>query len=247
MNVTDPAAPPSILPERSARIGLSIGLAMIVASILATLLVPKRVVDEPGPHLAEFVPTRFGAWTAIQSPLEQVSLTAQKDGAPDPMQLAYDDSLLRTYTRPDGTQIMVALAYDKTQHEEDRVHRPEICYIAQGFQILSDHEASFSVRDVTGTAIEGRRMLTQHGSRLEAVSYWIRIGDTFTQNPWISRLYVLKEGLSGRVHDGMLVRVSEVIPSEQDASRSFRDQDQFLGELTNAVPPDGARMIARAS
>ncbi|MGA2551158.1 MAG: exosortase C-terminal domain/associated protein EpsI [Burkholderiaceae bacterium] len=231
--------------SRAARLGPRVGIAMVAASGIAVAMAPTHFIVEPGSPLEVMVPTRFAGWENMTSPLEQVSLIATKDGQPDPMQLVYDDSLLRTYTREDGAQIMIALAYDKSQREEDRVHRPEICYISQGFRILSDNEALFSVRDAAGQPIVGRRMLTQRGTRLEAVSYWIRIGDTYTQNPWVSRFYVLKEGLLGRVHDGMLVRVSQIVSRQGDVEQSFREQDHFLDELTRALAPDEARIVAR--
>jgi EpsI family protein len=173
-----------------------------------------------------------------------VSLFAVDENGANPMDRVYDDSLLRSYVREDGRQMMVAIAYDQVQREEDRVHRPEICYLAQGFTILSDEAVTLSLKEGVPRAIEGRQMIAKNGGRLEAVSYWIRIGDTFTQNPWRSRLYVIQEGLAGRLHDGILVRVSEIIPNIRDAPESFARQEKFLDDLVARVSPPAAELLA---
>ena len=81
-------------------------------------------------------------------------------------------------------------------------------------------------------------MLVTTANRFEAVSYWIRIGDVFSSNPWSTRFHILSEGLNGRVVDGMLVRVSQVLPDAQSASlRRYQLQEQFVADLVNAVSP----------
>ena len=223
-------------------------LAMFVAAMLAHVLVPTHVVDRQSGTLDSLIPSQFGSWSIAKDSLKQVSLFAVDENGNNPMQDAYDDSLLRTYSRADGTQIMLAIAYDRIQREENRVHRPEICYIAQGFSILQDHEADFHLTlEGSERMIEGRRMLARSGNRLEAVAYWIRVGDVFTQNPWKSRAYVLTEGLVGRLHDGVLVRTSQIIRSPQEFDTSLMAQEKFLDQLVRSVQPAGQKILANTA
>mgnify|MGYP003340463721 CR=1 FL=1 len=57
----------------------------------------------------------------------------------------YDQTLMRTYANSHGEQIMLALAWGERQRQDVKVHRPEVCYPAQGFairQIGSGQEAA---------------------------------------------------------------------------------------------------------
>ena len=218
--------------------------AMIAAAIGARILAPTHVVESVPFLLNSVIPTKFATWSAVDDGPQQVSLFATDENGQNPMNEVYDDSLLRSYVDIAGNRVMVAIAYDHVQREEDRVHRPEICYIAQGFSILSDTPFTFNFPG-SFPAIQGRRMLARHGSRLEAVSYWIRTGDSFTENPWRSRSYVISEGLAGRLHDGILVRTSEIIRSPLDALSSFTRQQVFLNSLLTSVDVKTEVLLAR--
>ena len=218
-------------------------LAMGFAAIMGHFLSPQEVVENTHPKLESQIPPSFVDWRQIQSGSQQVSLFATDENGNDPTQAAYDDSLLRSYDRQDGKTIMLAIAYDRIQREESRVHRPEICYLAQGFRIIYDRDAIFNLPAGGHRRVEGRQMLTVRGTRWEAVSFWIRLGDTFTQNPWRSRIYVITEGLAGRLHDGLLLRTSEIIQGPEAAEASFKRQEVFMDDLASSLTPAGAAEI----
>jgi EpsI family protein len=225
------------------QIGLT-GALMIAAAVVARLLAPTHIVEAQSGSLDQLIPKQFAGWLQAKVTQNQVSLFAVDENGGNAMQAVYDDSLLRTYVERDGAQVMLAIAYDRVQREEDRVHRPEICYIAQGFSILQDAEAEFTIT-IGGNQrlIEGRQMLARSGNRLEAVAYWIRVGKVFTQNPWKSRAYIMREGLAGRLHDGILVRTSQIIKSPQDFQRSLDTQGRFLDDLLGNVQPAGEKIL----
>jgi EpsI family protein len=232
------------LSENGARLLiLCAAVCMLIASASAKLLVPTKIMEHKTEKLSEIVPTKFDGWFVAQDGTQQVSLIATDDNGNDPMQEVYNDSLLRTYVGPSGNRIMLAIAYDNVQREEDRVHRPEICYQAQGFRIVYDLPAQFGLLSKNSELVDGRQMLTVNGGRWEAVSFWIRTGGTLTQNPWKSRIYVVREGLAGRLHDGLLLRVSEIIAGPFEAQQSFERQRVFLAKLTASLPPEGAEVI----
>jgi EpsI family protein len=220
-------------------------LAMLGAAGAAIALAPHRVFEgAPADRLEALIPISLGVWQMVPTTTQQVSLFAVDEDGGNPMQKVYDDSLLRTYRDGAGHLMMIAIAYDHVQREEDRVHRPEICYVAQGFHIMADTPVTLRIKGAPAPEIEGRRMLTQNGSRLEAVSYWIRIGSSFTQNPWRSRFYVIAEGMAGRLHDGVLVRVSELVAQPGDVATSYARQDEFLGALMSNLSPAATRLLA---
>jgi len=87
-------------------------------------------------------------------------------------------------------------------------------------------------------------MVVQSASRVEAVSYWIRIGDIFSENAWVTRSHLLEEGLRGHILDGILVRSSQIVANaEEDSERSYQLQEDFLSQLVRASPPAVAGLL----
>ena len=87
-------------------------------------------------------------------------------------------------------------------------------------------------------------MLVSAPGRSEAVSFWIRIGDLYSTSAWKTRAHIFTEGMQGRVVDGMLVRVSQIVPdaSAADAAR-YEVQEKFLGDLVHAMPAEARHLL----
>lgn len=223
------------------RRGLVIGGLMGAAALAAYALTPTRLVASPSP-LASIVPSRFGPWQEMPSAVRQTDLFVRRDTGPD-MNNPYDDVLMRSYANTHGETVMLALAYGRRQTQEVKIHRPELCYIAQGYRITSDTQAA--VGGVPGLpVIPGHRLLAEAPGRTEAVSYWIRIGDMFSQDAWQTRSYLFREGLfDRRVPDGILVRASQFVSDPVQLEATYQVQERFLLELVQAMAPTGRRML----
>lgn len=88
-------------------------------------------------------------------------------------------------------------------------------------------------------------MLVAAPGRVEAVSYWIRIGSSYSPSAWTTRYRIFSDGLRGRIPDGMLVRVSTIVPSAESAvPATYRLQEGFLAELVAAGPPDARGLLS---
>ncbi len=112
-----------------------IGAAMVVASGLAIALTPNRhLVPEGAVNLEQMIPRDFKGWREVKTGIIQMDLSP-RDGEERTMQQPYDQTLMRTYVRDDGAVVMLALAYGRTQRQEVKIHRPELCYVAQGFAV----------------------------------------------------------------------------------------------------------------
>jgi EpsI family protein len=197
----------------------------------------------PAEPLAEVIPQRFGDWTAEAQPGAQILLVPDAlDDALAAQNASYDDVLMRTYRHVDGTQVMAAFAYGRRQTQEVKIHRPELCYYAQGFAVHS-----LGVRNVQlapTVSLEAPTLLTQNRARTEIVTYWIRLGDHLANGAWDMRARILREGLEGRVPDGLLVRTSSLAVSEADVGRELDIHAGFLRDLYSAVPPPTRRFLA---
>ena len=223
------------------RRGLLIGGLMGAAALAAYALTPTRLVESPT-SLASIVPSRFGSWQEIPSAVRQADLFVRRDTGPD-MNNPYDDVLMRSYTNSLGETVMLALAYGRRQTQEVKIHRPELCYIAQGYQITADSQTV--IDGAPGLRpIDGHRLLAEAPGRTEAISYWIRIGDLFSQDAWQTRSYLFREGLlKRRVPDGILVRASQFVSDPTQLDATYRVQERFLLELVQATAPAGRRML----
>ena len=223
----------------------AVALAMLAASALAVIATPRFAATAAAPDLEATVPTAFGDWKAVQGVSAQVSVS---QGVETSFEQPYDQTLLRSYVNSRGDVIMLALAWGERQRQDVKVHRPEVCYPAQGFAVRSLHAET--PIPVAGRAEPVPTMgmlagISGPGGRLEAVRYWIRIGTNYTGDGFKARWYILQEGLNGRVVDGVLVRASQRIRAEEDAAASNLLMAQFMSELTHAVPPATLSMLVR--
>jgi EpsI family protein len=217
-----------------------LGLAMAGTSALTGALTPKQKVADARADfsLETMIPTSFAGWSLDTS---VVPLT------PDPTQkeliaALYDQTLSRTYVNAQGQRVMLSIAYGGDQSKQLQLHLPEVCYVAQGFDMVKDH------RDVLGTGfgkVPVKRLVARQNTRNEPITYWVTIGDKAVMSGLDQKMQRFVYGLSGRIPDGMLVRVSTIEPNEAAA---YRVQDRFVNQLLDALKPqDRARLLGAAT
>lgn len=219
------------------------GMLLLFAAV-AVVLRPSLNAAVPDPDLEAHMPAAFGTWRLLPSPLQQVSVATKGVTSTDQ---PYDEVVSRTYINDRGDAVMLALAYGKNQRQEVKIHRPELCYPAQGYKVSSLRPVTFTgITDTqTGKDVTGQRMVVQARNSMEVVSYWIRIGDTYSSSPWQVRWQIMKEGLQGRTTDGMLVRVSQRVRPGEDAAPHHALVESFARELVAAVPPQTRSYLVR--
>jgi EpsI family protein len=216
-----------------------LGLAMAGASALTVALTPKPRV--PGPHdqfsLDSMIPTRFSGW-ALDASI--VPLT------PDPDQQSalariYDQTLSRTYINAAGQRVMLSIAYGGDQSNALELHLPEVCYTAQGFQVL---EASDGVLATRAGPLPVKRVVARQNARNEPITYWITIGDKAVASGIQQKLQRLAYGVAGKIPDGMLVRVSTI---QSDQREAWRVHAAFISQMLDVLPArDRARLLGAA-
>jgi EpsI family protein len=206
---------------------------MCAASVGAIVARPsKRAADErPKISLESMIPSQFGDWRNEPQRISQV-INPQTQELLDKI---YSQILTRTYVNGEGYRIMLSIAYGTDQRDSLQAHKPEVCYPAQGFKLHNTEAAALSTP--IGT-IPAQRLMTSLGARQEPVTYWFTMGDKAVQSQFEKRLVFLAYGLTGRVPDGLLFRISSI---DGDQARANRFHDQFVNQLLQAVPP-GDRM-----
>lgn len=217
------------LSERTvSRQPLVILIAMTIAAALAIFLRPTlMIVDQGNPiDLESMVPKQFGQWRLDNS---QAQLTVSADVQSKLDQL-YSQLFTQTYVNADGYRIMVSISYGANQSNDSfQVHRPEFCYVSQGFDLkeIGDKELSSA-----GHKIDVRRLLATQGQRIEPITYWITIGEKATLPGIRRKLTQISYGLSGKVPDGLLFRISSIDPTPENA---FQIQEKFIGDLLSSM------------
>jgi EpsI family protein len=202
------------------------GLAVAAASYWR----PRVLLADTQPKVSLEVtfPAAFGEWVVDDhQPVQLVS--------PDQQTLLkqlYSDTLSRTYiNRSTGARVMLSVAYGKNQSEGTRAHLPEVCYPAQGFQLV---EKQSGYLQAGLHSIPVQHILTRLGNRTEPVTYWVAVGDrialTGPQQKWAQVYYTTR----GFIPDGMLVRVSNIDP---DPVKAYALHEAFVRDLAAAVSP----------
>jgi EpsI family protein len=213
-----------------------LGAAMAATAVLTLALTPTHKVAASRAQftLEQLIPTRFGNWRVDDSVLPL---------RPDPGQQAqldalYDQTLARTYVNDAGQRVMLSIAYGGDQSKQLQLHLPEVCYVAQGFAMLQAHGGTMATRFGT---VPVKRLVARQNERNEPITYWVTIGDKAVMSGIDQKLQRLAYGLSGRIPDGMLVRVSTI---DADAAAAWRVQDRFVNQMLDALPArDRARML----
>ena len=218
---------------------LVLGVAMAATSALTGALTPRVKVAETQDRfkLEAMIPPAFADWVVDAS---MVPLT------PDPerqsvLEKIYDQTLSRTYVNRQGQRVMLSIAYGGDQSRALQLHLPEVCYVAQGFEMLKAGDGELATHF---GAVPVKRLVARQNTRNEPITYWVTIGDKAIKSGIQQKIQRLAYGLSGKIPDGMLVRVSTI---QSDAGDAYRVQDRFVGQLLDVLDPkDRARLLGSA-
>ena len=206
-----------------------LGGLMVGALGVAEALRPRRQIELMGERkLAEIVPEQFGPWQSVYDagliqPVSEGSLSDQ----------LYDDLLTRRYIHAEtGAQMMLLIAYGRSQTDSLQLHRPEACYPAVGLPIVARRETELTL---AGRPIPAVALTAQAPNRTEDIVYWTRMGRDFPQTASAQRSDKLRLAMRGYVADGALIRASQIRAGEEADMQPIAD---FLTELVRATPPE---------
>ncbi|GAB1720940.1 MAG: hypothetical protein NTAFB09_26710 [Nitrosospira sp.] len=205
-------------------------ILMLAASGLALALRPteKMAAQNQAIDLEAIIPAKFGDWRQDTTPSLQMVDPQQQEL----IEKIYTQTLNRTYSNASGYRIMLAIAYGDNQRDAMQMHYPEICYPAQGFALQAKEKGTLPT---SNGSIPVTRILTSLGARNEPVTYWTTIGDQVFQGGIQKKLAELSYGLSGKIPDGMLIRISSIDPG---AANAYEVQAQFAEQMLHALKPE---------
>lgn len=212
-----------------------LALCLAAAAGARALRPTVHLADQrPRIDLEQAFPRQFGDWREEPNMFAQV-VNPQQQAI---LNKIYNQTLARTYANTQGQRVMLSVAYGGDQSDAMQVHKPEACYPAQGFLLLGSRWAQV----VTPAGmLTVRRVDTRLGARFEPVTYWTTVGDAVVAGGLDKKLNEMRYSLSGRIPDGMLVRVSSIEP---DTAQAHSLHDDFIRSLLAAMPQPARGRIA---
>lgn len=208
---------------------LLVFLAMALSSWLAYAFKPSIKVADANPlaPLETAIPKQFGSWR-VDTDLPVILPSPEVQEKLDKI---YNQVLSRTYVDGQGNHIMLSIAYGGDQSDGTTAHKPEICYPAQGLEIVYNRVGTMNIQNQD---IPVRRLRARMGSRHEPITYWIVVGDQTVTSGSGMKMVQLRYGVRGLIPDGMLIRVSSL---ERDPETAFKRHEEFIRALAASVDP----------
>jgi len=205
-------------------------LLMLLSAGLGFAMRPTIVIaDELPPiDLKTMVPAAFGEWQEDTNQASQI-LDPERQAT---IQLLYSQTLSRTYVNREGYSIMLSIAYGKNQSNALQLHKPDLCYPAQGFTVTATRPTTVNIfsRPISAVQLE-----TNLGLRFEPLTYWTVVGDQVTTTSMNKKIAEMRYALMGRIPDGMLVRISSI---DRNAQKAYAMQKQFSTDMVAAIAPE---------
>lgn len=212
-------------------------ILMATAALLALMFTPhQKLTSVLGKlDLETAIPAAFGDWK-VDTSSTGVLVNPQQSAMLDKL---YSQIVSRTYINSKGDRIMLSVAYGDDQRDGLALHYPEVCYPAQGFQLLANTPHLL----LSGSAkIPVRRLETRLGEqRYEPITYWTMIGTTSVRGGLAKKLAELRYGLQNKIPDGLLFRVSSL---DKNSPRAFALHQEFVEKMLQACEPEKCLRLA---
>jgi EpsI family protein len=211
---------------------------VVVAVAIAFGLTPRQRMSDHSQDISleTEIPTSFKGWHIDQAQKARVVNPQQTEM----LNAIYSQNLMRVYVNESGERIMLSIAYGASQQRGFELHRPEVCYVAQGHMI---ERKGSSMLATTGLIhpVPLERLIATSTHAKEPISYWMRVGDEVMASGVSQPLTRLKYGLlRGLIPDGVLFRVSSYSDESQTA---YALQEKFVQDLFASTSPRLQRFL----
>jgi EpsI family protein len=211
-------------------------MLMLISAAIALAIKPEPMQLNASQRMdyEYIIPKEFGSWRML--PANSISIVNPQTAAN--LERLYSQVVTRTYVEAlTGKVVMLSVAYGEEQNKQSQVHLPEVCYPAQGFQIISNKN---DLLQTSVGAIPVKRVLAKSGTRVEPITYWVRLGNSIVLSRFEQKIMTIKQGLTGQESDGLLFRISTI---ESDSDNAYQLQDKFVKELLNATKSEFRRLL----
>ena len=220
--------------NRRVELGVAIGL-MLLTGIASWWLLLRPAVEHDA-AVFDALPTELNGWRSVDLAIDE----AVSD------MLAADHNVQRAYLHPLGYQIFVYVGYYGTERGGTPEHTPDICYPAQGWQIVE----SMIQRAGGQGGFDLREFVVEQAGERRLVHYWYRTGSQSGLTSVVGlRLRHVVDRMTENRGDGALVRLSTPLDSSNIASARTRlfSMDRVVEEALQGLWPNDSQSVAVSS
>jgi EpsI family protein len=212
-------------------------LAAVALALLLPALVLGRwllVTSAPTPDVpALTLPDRVGPWRATAENRLEARILAQID--PD----AY---LMRRYDAPGRTPIWlyVGIYAGRAGHGKG-AHDPEVCYPAQGWEIMQSESFEVTLGDSDRDTLFTKRLEAHRGPAKESVLYWFQPANRWPARAAVEELMRVLDAARGRPQyafvrvsgptDGSSTTIGDLAEFAAESAASIRDAVEAVGSV----------------
>jgi len=204
----------------------TIVILCIATFIFSIVLTPTKKYSEINPiTLIEIIPEKFDDWH-LDSSISNMIKSPEQDAI---INRVYSQVIARTYINKSGSKIMLSIAYtdNQTDNAGKQSHKPEVCYPAQGFNIID--LGTYSLNTKFGN-INTKHLVANLHERIEPITYWTMVGNKVVNNDFQTKLAQIGYGFNGFLADGLVFRISNIADNYE---YSYDLHKSFITQLIN--------------
>lgn len=197
---------------------------LTLAALVSFYLVTGRGSEKvPARQSFAGFPERAGGWRAID---------VQALGAAQARELSADDYLSRTYANDRGVIAYFFAAWYAGQGHRRTMHSPQNCIPGAGWTMSAHKILSLAVQPSTKSEIN--EYLIEKDDVKMLAFYWYQGRGRISAGDYMSRFFLLYDGVALRRTDGALVRV--IIPVPEGREGEFRARAAGLNFAGTVIP-----------
>ena len=216
--MSDPAPSPlKFLRSRPAQL-----VTFLLAAEIALFYATPTAEYVPHPPPLSSLQHDIGSWKMIQ----QLEIDSETENL-----LKADDTLSRAYLGATGGPITLFVAFFKSQRGGVTPHSPKICLPGAGWTPEESSIISVSVPGERHT-IPVNRYIVRHGEDRSLVLYWYETAHHVMADEYVSKLYLMYDGLRYHRSDEALFRVIVPVTAGEKAA-----EDEALAFTRNLYQP----------
>jgi len=139
-----------------------------------------------------------------------------------PEELGANEFFIREYTSDQGSAVTLYAAYFDARYGGTG-HNPDICYPAQGWDIIERSQRAVQVGDAT---IEVTRMLVRKGLTKQLILFYFQTGNRTTPELSGYRLRAIVQGILFNKIGTAIIRISA--PVTETVEKTHSEESEFL-------------------
>lgn len=205
---------------------------MVLTAVSGYLLKPTDLLVNHNSKLVleQAIPSEFGDWEQVHE-VQQTIIEPEQEAL---INMLYSQTYSHTFiNKVSGERVMLSLAYGETQTDGKEVHKPDICYPAQGFMISDIKKIELKI-DGKEPVINANQLVAKMNSRVEPIIYWTTLGTHTYSTRMQKKSIELQYALNNLIPDGMLFRVSVI---DSDINKGNLTLQRFISDLYKSTKP----------